>query len=416
MAEDKNDRSLDEGSLVGLVRSSMPPPSTEADDDGRLDLRALLESARSAPAATEDLSAPSPSAPPVSTPADMTPKAPRKNEAPALEATHAIPVAAEIATPARSQNYGGLWIGLGIGAVACTAMYFTLTSRPSDPVVASTGPLASAPSVASAARVETRRAEEPSAPAEQAIPEAAPVEATDLAEGDMAEGSVQAEPAREPTAEQETAVAASAIQEAAQRSVEAEAAPARETTRRADSARTGQAAEAAAAPQEAAVPERDDRTRAARAEPAPAETASAPQEAAPRASALDSVLDQALGGRPDRSGTRTTAAPAAAPSPTPAAAPAADLPNTPSETDVRRVLGRAMPQIRACAGDLVGMAVATIMVRSDGTVGSVALGGSPFGGTPQGACMEGVLRDTRFPAFRQTQFRVQYPISIRPAL
>jgi hypothetical protein len=56
------------------------------------------------------------------------------------------------------------------------------------------------------------------------------------------------------------------------------------------------------------------------------------------------------------------------------------------------------------------------MVRSDGVVASVAVAGSPFGGTPQGSCMEGALRSARFPAFRQTQFRVQYPMSIRPAL
>jgi hypothetical protein len=55
-------------------------------------------------------------------------------------------------------------------------------------------------------------------------------------------------------------------------------------------------------------------------------------------------------------------------------------------------------------------------VRSDGTVGSVSVGGSPFGGTPQGSCMEGVIRGATFPRFRQSTFRVTYPISIRPAL
>jgi hypothetical protein len=57
-----------------------------------------------------------------------------------------------------------------------------------------------------------------------------------------------------------------------------------------------------------------------------------------------------------------------------------------------------------------------VVVRSDGTVGSVSVGGSPFGGTPQGSCMEGVIRGATFPQFRQTTFRVTYPISIRPAL
>jgi hypothetical protein len=73
-----------------------------------------------------------------------------------------------------------------------------------------------------------------------------------------------------------------------------------------------------------------------------------------------------------------------------------------------------MPQIRACAGEQVGLAVATILVRNDGTVASVAIGGSPFAGTPQGACMEGALRRATFPPFRASSFRIQYPISIRP--
>jgi hypothetical protein len=60
------------------------------------------------------------------------------------------------------------------------------------------------------------------------------------------------------------------------------------------------------------------------------------------------------------------------------------------------------------------MAVATIVVRGDGTVASVGVGGGPFAGAPA-ACMEGVMRSATFPPFRQTQFRVQYPMSFRPA-
>jgi hypothetical protein len=60
------------------------------------------------------------------------------------------------------------------------------------------------------------------------------------------------------------------------------------------------------------------------------------------------------------------------------------------------------------------MAVANILVRNDGSIGSVSIGGSPFAGTPQGACMEGALRNARFPAFRQTTFRVQFPMRIAP--
>jgi len=71
-----------------------------------------------------------------------------------------------------------------------------------------------------------------------------------------------------------------------------------------------------------------------------------------------------------------------------------------------------LSQIRGCAGEQVGMVTFTLMVRSDGTVVSSSASGSPFGGTPQGSCMEGVLRGAHFPAFRQAQFRVQYPMRI----
>jgi hypothetical protein len=72
-----------------------------------------------------------------------------------------------------------------------------------------------------------------------------------------------------------------------------------------------------------------------------------------------------------------------------------------------------MARLRACAGDQVGMGLATILVRSDGSVASVTVGGNPFGGSPQGACMEGVLRSAQFPAFRQTTAQVRYPFNIR---
>ncbi|MBX3272511.1 MAG: hypothetical protein KF729_19790 [Sandaracinaceae bacterium] len=124
------------------------------------------------------------------------------------------------------------------------------------------------------------------------------------------------------------------------------------------------------------------------------------------------MLDQALGGRPNREGTgvEARARPAAA-----AAAPAndANLPENPSRQDVARALGPLSSRIRACAGDQVGLALSTIVVNGDGSVATVAVGGSPFGGTPQGACMEGVIRTARFSRFRATTFRVSYPFNVR---
>jgi hypothetical protein len=141
----------------------------------------------------------------------------------------------------------------------------------------------------------------------------------------------------------------------------------------------------------------------ASADPPPATTAATTRHGG----GLDSVLDQALGtsrtAPPPSSAARTAAHPAA---------PAGDLPDQPSQADVRRVLGPMLSRVRACAGEQVGMVNFTIVVRSDGSVVSAAAGGSPFGGTPQGSCMEGVLRGAQFPAFRQAQFRVTYPMRI----
>ena len=44
------------------------------------------------------------------------------------------------------------------------------------------------------------------------------------------------------------------------------------------------------------------------------------------------------------------------------------------------------------------------------------IGGSPFGGPPQGPGREGVVRGAHFPPFKQVSFRITYPFSIRPAL
>jgi hypothetical protein len=102
-----------------------------------------------------------------------------------------------------------------------------------------------------------------------------------------------------------------------------------------------------------------------------------------------------------------------APEPEPAPAPAADLPDTPSRTDVRRVLGRLMGRLRTCAGDQEGLATAILMVRNDGSVSSATVSGATFSNTPQGQCMEQALSSARFPAFRQPTFQVRYPFSIR---
>ena len=72
-----------------------------------------------------------------------------------------------------------------------------------------------------------------------------------------------------------------------------------------------------------------------------------------------------------------------------------------------------LPGVRLCAGDQVGLATATVALKNDGTVVSASVAGVPFGGTPQGACMEGVIRRARFAPFTATTHRFTYPLAIR---
>ncbi|MDH5493851.1 MAG: hypothetical protein OEY14_18015, partial [Myxococcales bacterium] len=97
-------------------------------------------------------------------------------------------------------------------------------------------------------------------------------------------------------------------------------------------------------------------------------------------------------------------------------APAADanLPETPSRPVITRVLSGLMGQIRRCAGDQVGMANARIRIGNDGAVMSASIAGPPFGGTPQGECMERVVQGARLPRFSRPHFDVTFPFSIRP--
>lgn len=122
---------------------------------------------------------------------------------------------------------------------------------------------------------------------------------------------------------------------------------------------------------------------------------------------MDDLLTRALGGTPTAGGTMTEATMA------PAMEDRSSLPETPSRAAVTRALGGLMPRMRQCAADQEGMATARIRVNNDGQVVSANIGGSPFGGTPQGACMERVVRTARFPRFQRTTFDVTYPFSIR---
>lgn len=91
---------------------------------------------------------------------------------------------------------------------------------------------------------------------------------------------------------------------------------------------------------------------------------------------------------------------------------ASSKPTQPSRDNVRSVLGRMSGAIEACAAGQTGVASATLIVRGNGQVARASIGGSPFGGTPQGRCMEGVLRRARFESFDAPTFRINYPFRV----
>lgn len=91
----------------------------------------------------------------------------------------------------------------------------------------------------------------------------------------------------------------------------------------------------------------------------------------------------------------------------------AELPLTPTAADVTKVIQVLLPAIRGCAMGQSGVANTLLVVRADGGVATASITGAPYAGAASGQCMEGVLRRAKFPRFRQSVFRVQFPLSIR---
>jgi len=394
VSDTENDKDIDEDALAALVRPSAAPAaesdseSSEDDDEDVLDLRALAASMAPPEPVSDDPSDDEDYDDDSDTDADVDAEeeaaAKSEKKAAAAKSTkkkstkkktstkqksddeeRARP-AATVAEPEAKNN--NMLIVVAVAAAAAVAIVYMVTQGDqTEP----TGEVASAPPTS----VQTPEDPEPLAaedPVEETNPLAPEVEPAPVATG--AEEEVAAIPA-------------------------ATGAGARRVPRGNGNRPTAMAEPAPTMEQAAASPTTMSTMNASA------------MEAPPTMGGLDSVLDMALGGRPAAGGTRTVAnMQAAAPA---MAAPSGDLPSTPSRGDVARTLGRLMSQIRQCAGDQVGLANATILVRSDGSPASVAIGGHPFGGTPQGACMEGVLRRAQFPPFRQNTFRVNYPFAIR---
>lgn len=86
-----------------------------------------------------------------------------------------------------------------------------------------------------------------------------------------------------------------------------------------------------------------------------------------------------------------------------------EVPERPERDQVALVAKRLAPAIRGCALGASGRADLLVVLQADGHVTQVRVGNPPFAGTPSGQCMEGVMRRTRFPAFRLPLFRIQVP-------
>ena len=401
MAKDKDkkqdDDELDLASLSALVRPSDAPSHDEKDDaDSKLDLRALVASVPPPPPVEPE------AAQVVVVKAEPVKAEAKRDEAPAKMAKKAgatkkdekaapvVATAAAAPAPAPAAGGGmGIGIGLGLGLAIAAVAYFAMNGgAPATTVATADAPIVHADTLAAEAPGAIEERDHESEPAAAPVaPAPTPDEVEDSADDEAAAAE----------SDDDDDVEAAPVEEAA-----AEESETRRTSGRHRTPRTTTAAAATVAPTAAATT-----TTAHAPEPTHAATPPPPTTTARRGGGLDSVLDQALGTSRTPPPSTTARAPAGA-----RTAPAGDLPDQPSQTDVRRVLGGMLSQIRGCAGEQVGMVTFTLMVRSDGTVVSSSASGSPFGGTPQGSCMEGVLRGAHFPAFRQAQFRVQYPMRI----
>lgn len=391
MSENENhtdDDDFDAEALAALARPSARPPAPaeddegEEDDDAVVDLRALASSSIAPPAGEpeedepeqdehEEDEAPATAAPKAASSKAASSKKPAKAEPAPVQATPA---------PAQEKSGGsGMIIGVLIGAVIAAGAVFALGGGDSsEPTAANNPPTASAPATTAAA-------------------------APSVAEPSVAEPSVEEPSVEEPSVE-EPGVEQPGVEEPGVEEPGVEGPDAGSTSRRPrrrSTAAPSETPEAAAAPEVA--PEPTPPPTMATVAPAMEESASTMERN------MDDLLNSALGGQPAMGGAQTVA------TMTPAATMAdPNLPDTPSRSAVSRALGGLMGQIRRCAGDQVGLANARIRVRNDGTVASVSIAGSPFGGTPQGACMERVVRQARFPRFRRSNFDITFPFSVRP--
>jgi hypothetical protein len=321
-----------------------------------------------------------------SKPAKKSPaKAPtgRAEVAPQREAPRAARAQEVVAEPKKSGT--GLWIGIGLAVAAAIGIvwYVSQSDQPSEDVARADGPSPTQQQGASASEREEPREALPEEPAEVAPVGAETAEPPTEAAIEEPSEPTEVEPAEIEPAEREEPAATAMAQPTAMvqpTAMTVETAMAVETAMTAEPAMTETPVETAMTAEPAMT------------EPTMAETSMTSMTA-------DNTLDTIFGNQTQMQEPAETAP--------------AEMPDTPTRANVAQTLGRMMAQIRQCAGDQVGLANAAIIVNNDGSVASVQISGNPFGGTPQGACMEGVIRRARFQPFRQRTFQVRYPFALR---
>lgn len=401
--DDDDDAVLD---LRALVGGTLPPPASakgatshdDDDDDAKLDLSAMATSL--APPRVPTLTEAEPVEAKASTaPSSKVSGAKSGDAKPSSRSEAKDAPAAVVAAPAEKPKSTGILIGIAALAVVVVGAFAFLRNGDN---AAGAGEVAGATGnePATIGPLPGTNTPEPAAPTEPAVPVA------------------PTEPAA-PTAGSASPVAATPAAPVEPSAPSAAVHPrvgARPAAGAAASAAGANTPAVAAVVQPAAVQAPAAGTRTGRTTP----PAAGATPAAGTSGEMNSLLDRALGGSPVAGGTRTGAAGGAVTAPAGggtarpvAAAAAGPVPNEPGRGDIARGMGALLPGVRACAGDQVGLATATVALKSDGTVVSASVAGVPFGGTPQGACMEGVIRRARFSPFTATTFRFTYPLAIR---
>lgn len=463
-----DDDELDLGAISALVRSSVAPPPMSDDGDAKLDLRTLVASVPPPPMPAEHASLTAEESgvqrksesKPESREGEKGPVPAEREAKPDTESKTTTRPAPASAAPAPSNN--GIWIGLGIAVAAVVGGFVfmqsrgngagqmdeairrgvtesrlegsrerTATSEAATAGASTTGMAAAVDEPPPSVETDQRSRGSGDQPAELGSdvaeqppsPTAAIAAALPRVDSTGTDDSPQVGSSAERAVDSRTGAASGAVvqeqSEAPRGSRERPDRPGRgeriATVGGERSASTASAERIESSQSQRTAPTTSDRASSQGADSASGSsdrgatergerTASSASSSASTPS-LDDVVGRALG-----AGSRA-AAPAAAARPS---ADSADLPDVPTRAEIASVFGRLMPRIRQCAGEQVGMSMATLIVRNDGTVASAAVGGQPFGGTPQGACMEGVLREARFSPFRQSTHRIQQLVRIAP--